>query len=198
MLRQMWSHQSSLLFLDLAGCGRCHRGVVRHPYRAAEVVHGKLLWDEAFCEAKPEAGVPEDEQKNRFCCRFSTQDTRPVGDRWCDPIQLVDGHWSADGSSVVVADVAGQWHLYSCGAFTFPARPIYDHFLSSDYAALVRDGNQFVLDAESQQPPHISQQKCSPAPLTLAQHNLWLNPLILLCKSHTMHSRMSGLMERCV
>ncbi len=85
-----------------------------------------------------------------------------MGDRWCDPIQLVDGHWSADGSSVVVADVAGQWHLYSCGTFRFPARPIYDHFLSSDYATLIRDANQFVLDAESQQPPHISQQKCLP------------------------------------
>ncbi|KAK9915369.1 hypothetical protein WJX75_008121 [Coccomyxa subellipsoidea] len=94
----------------------------------------------------------------RALTRFSTQDTRPAGDRWCDPIQLVDGHWSADGASVVVADVAGQWHLYSCGNFTFPARALYDHFLSGDYTALVRDASQFVLDADSQQPPHISQQ----------------------------------------
>lgn len=72
----------------------------------------------------------------------------------------MDGHWSADGASVVVADVAGQWHLYSCGNFTFPARALYDHFLSGDYTALVRDASQFVLDADSQQPPHISQQKC--------------------------------------
>jgi hypothetical protein len=74
-------------------------------------------------------------------------------------IQLVDGHWSQDGSSVVVTDVAGQWHLYSVGHFTFPTRGLYDQFFASDYAALVRDANQYVLDAETQLPPHVRQQR---------------------------------------
>ena len=91
-------------------------------------------------------------------CRFSTQDTRPLGGRWCDPLQLVDGHWSRDGSSIIVADVAGQWHLYSMGHFSFPSRGLYDQFFSSDYAPVLRDVMRFVLDAETQQPPHLRQK----------------------------------------
>ena len=90
-------------------------------------------------------------------CRFSTQDTRPVEGRWCDPLQLVDGHWSHDGSSIIVADVAGQWHLYSMGQFAFPTRGLYDQFFASDYAPMVRDVNEYVLDQETQQPPHLRQ-----------------------------------------
>ena len=96
-------------------------------------------------------------QAPRCARRFSTQDTRPMGGRWCDPLQLVDGHWSRDGSSIVVADVAGQWHLYSMGRFTFPSRGLYDQFLSSDYAPLLHI-RQVVLDAETQQPPHLRQK----------------------------------------
>ena len=95
---------------------------------------------------------------SRGACRFSTQDTRPRGGRWCDALQLVDGHWSCDGSSIVVADVAGQWHLYSMGRFSFPSRGLYDQFLSSDYAPVLRDALRFVLDAETQQPPHLRQK----------------------------------------
>ena len=40
---------------------------------------------------------------------FSTADTCPVrGGRWSDPLQVVDGHFSPDGTSLVVSDVAGQ------------------------------------------------------------------------------------------
>ena len=46
-------------------------------------------------------------------CSFSTADTRPDGRAWPEPVQLVDGHWVPDGTGFAVADVAGQWHLYS-------------------------------------------------------------------------------------
>ena len=81
-----------------------------------------------------------------------------MGGRWCDALQLVDGHWSRDGSSIVVADVAGQWHLYSVGRFGFPSRGLYDQFLGSDYAPVQRDVRQFILDVETQQPPHVRQK----------------------------------------
>jgi hypothetical protein len=85
-------------------------------------------------------------------------------------IQVVDGHWSQDGSSVVVTDVAGQWHLYSVGAFAFPGACLYDQFVASDYLALVRDANQYVLDAETQLAPHLRQQRCA-----------WKRPVSLSC-----------------
>ena len=96
--------------------------------------------------------------------RFSTQDTRPVGERWCDPLQLVDGHWSADGCALALADVAGQWHLYAIGQFNYPgAGLLHDQFLAGDYAPLLRDGGQHVLDADTQQPPHVRQARCAAA-----------------------------------
>ena len=91
-------------------------------------------------------------------CRFSTQDTRPIGGRWCDALQLVDGHCSPGRSSITVPDAAGRWLLYALGRFSFPSRGLYDQFLSSDYAPVLRDVRQFVLDAETQQPPHLRQK----------------------------------------
>lgn len=44
------------------------------------------------------------------------------------------------------------------GHFTFPSRGLYDQFFQSDYALVVRDVNQFVLDQETQQPPHVRQK----------------------------------------
>ncbi|KAL0034434.1 hypothetical protein WJX79_002167 [Trebouxia sp. C0005] len=87
---------------------------------------------------------------------FSTKDTRPdVHGSWTDHIQLVDGHWSPDGSSLVVSDVAGQWHMYSVGAPTMVKHARYDQFLESDYDRLTRDVNNAVIDDNTQQPPHL-------------------------------------------
>ena len=73
------------------------------------------------------------------------------------------GTGRGDGASLAVADVAGQWHLYAIGAWASPGRGLlYDQFFSSDYAPLVRDAAQYVLDAETQQPPHARQQRCPP------------------------------------
>ena len=45
-------------------------------------------------------------------CRFSTKQTRP-GDRdWPDPLELMDGHWAPDGTSLAVTDACGQLHIY--------------------------------------------------------------------------------------
>ncbi len=74
---------------------------------------------------------------------------------WTDHIQLVDGHWSPDGSSLVVSDVAGQWHMYSVGAPTMVKHARYDQFLESDYDRLTRDVNNAVIDDNTQQPPHL-------------------------------------------
>ena len=39
---------------------------------------------------------------------FTTQQTCPGGRRWVDPIPLLDGHFTPDGSGFAVTDVAGQ------------------------------------------------------------------------------------------
>jgi hypothetical protein len=110
------------------------------------------------------AGAQKKPHARLFWRRFSTQDTRPVEGRWCDALQVVDGHWAPDGCSLALADVAGQWHLYGVGAASFPAAAhLYDQFLASDYGPLVRDGGHFVLDADSQQPPHVHQLTCAPS-----------------------------------
>ncbi|GLC33664.1 hypothetical protein PLESTM_000098000 [Pleodorina starrii] len=89
---------------------------------------------------------------------FSTQDTFPGRGRWTDPLQLVDGHFSPDGSQLAVTDTAGQLHLYGSpctAAVEAMARAPYDQFLGSDYNGLVRDVNGWVLDELTQQPPHL-------------------------------------------
>ncbi len=47
--------------------------------------------------------------------RFSTQDTCPGARPWVDAIQMLDGHWAPDGTSLAVTDVAGQLHVYGLG-----------------------------------------------------------------------------------
>ena len=84
---------------------------------------------------------------------------------WTDHIQLVDGHWSPDGSSLVVSDVAGQWHAYSLGAPDMVKHACYDQFLESDYDRLTRDVNNAVIDDNTQQPPHMRPTRC-PLPST--------------------------------
>lgn len=87
---------------------------------------------------------------------------------WTDHIQLVDGHWSPDGSSLVVSDVAGQWHAYSVGAPDTVKHARYDQFLESDYDRLTRDVNNAVIDENTQLPPHLRPTRCTlTAPLAL-------------------------------
>ena len=96
-----------------------------------------------------------------LACSFSTQDTRPdVHTSWTDHIQLVDGHWAPDGTSLVVSDVAGQWHAYSLGAPDLVKHARYDQFLESDYDRLTRDVNNAVIDDNTQQPPHLRPTRC--------------------------------------
>jgi hypothetical protein len=53
----------------------------------------------------------------------------------------VDGHWSPDGQSLAVTDVAGQWSLYGHGEpdHLLLAAP-YDQFFDRDYSLVSRAG----------------------------------------------------------
>ncbi len=96
--------------------------------------------------------------------RFSTRDTRPGGDSWVDVIQLVDGHWTPDGESLVVSDVAGQFHLYRVGSAELMAYARYDQFFSSDYRPIRNDGEGHVLDEETGIEAHIRTDRCVQCP----------------------------------
>lgn len=73
--------------------------------------------------------------------RFSSSDTIPLArGSWAAPtIQLVDGHFSPDGSAFAVADVAGQFSLYGAGpaADLLRAAP-YDQFFKKDYDPIMQ------------------------------------------------------------
>ena len=71
-------------------------------------------------------------------CSWNSADTFPLRyGHWADAIQIVDGHWSPDGGSLVVADVAGQWSLYGHGEpdHLLLAAP-YDQFFDRDYCSV--------------------------------------------------------------
>ncbi|KAL4448446.1 hypothetical protein ABPG75_005665 [Micractinium tetrahymenae] len=88
--------------------------------------------------------------------RFSSRQTRPDGRSWPDLIPLSDGHFSPDGRSITVTDVAGQLHHYVLGPrCALLARAPYDQFLTTDYNALMRDLQHNVVDAETQLAPHL-------------------------------------------
>lgn len=93
----------------------------------------------------------------RCFCSFSSADTCPHSKaRWPDALQLVDGHFSPGGLSILVSDVAGQFSLYGMGT-PDPGllRAPYDQFLNQDYSELIRDQAQNVLDLATQLPPHL-------------------------------------------
>eukprot|EP00879_Flechtneria_rotunda_P018580 GHRR01019496.1.p1 GENE.GHRR01019496.1~~GHRR01019496.1.p1 ORF type:complete len:368 (+),score=107.75 GHRR01019496.1:129-1232(+) len=93
-----------------------------------------------------------------MCChlalhRFSSSDTLPSArGSWAPPIiQLVDGHFSPDGTSFCVSDVAGQFSVYALG----PPTPLllsapYDQFFIKDYEPTVQD-HQTVWDSADQE-----------------------------------------------
>ncbi|PSC70372.1 WD40 YVTN repeat-like-containing domain,Bromodomain isoform [Micractinium conductrix] len=88
--------------------------------------------------------------------RFTSRQTRPDGRSWPDLLPLSDGHFSPDGASITVSDVAGQMHQYTLGArCALLARAPYDQFFSTDYNPLLRDLQHNVLDAVTQLPPHV-------------------------------------------
>lgn len=92
---------------------------------------------------------------------FSTRSTKPGYGAWADAIELVDGHWSKDGSGLIVSDVAGQWHVYGMGPTDLMQRSRYDQFLTSEWHGLMRDTAGNVLDIETQQAPHIRSPRSS-------------------------------------
>lgn len=89
--------------------------------------------------------------RRKLLCRFSSSDTLPLArGSWAPPtIQLVEGCFSPDGTSFVVADVAGQFSLYGLG----PPAPVllaapYDQFFQRDYDRIVQDAAGFAAYAD--------------------------------------------------
>lgn len=84
-------------------------------------------------------------------CRLSSSDTPPLArGSWAPPvIQVVEGRFSPDGTSFVVADVAGQFSIYALG----PPPPLllaapYDQFFSRDYDPITHDTAGFAAYAD--------------------------------------------------
>ncbi|KAI8471016.1 MAG: hypothetical protein J3K34DRAFT_520916 [Monoraphidium minutum] len=91
---------------------------------------------------------------------FDSADTFPLAGRWTDVLPIVDAKWSPDGAQIAASDAAGCLSVYSLG---HPedgaglARAPFDQFLSSDYSPLGRDLRGWVVDAQEQAPPHLTQ-----------------------------------------
>ncbi len=70
-----------------------------------------------------------------------------------DDLELVDGQWAPDGSSLVVSDMYGRFSFYGTSDGSNMNRAKFDQFFSSDYNTLVRDQAGNVVDGVSQLPP---------------------------------------------
>ncbi|XP_050376385.1 uncharacterized protein LOC126793802 isoform X2 [Argentina anserina] len=69
-------------------------------------------------------------------------------------VKLVDGKFSADGTSIVLSDDVGQIYLINTGEGESQKDAKYDQFFLGDYRPLVRDNAGHILDQETQLPPH--------------------------------------------
>ncbi|CAM9632001.1 unnamed protein product [Scytosiphon promiscuus] len=78
-----------------------------------------------------------------------------------DSVAVLDGVFSPDGNSIAVADSLGRWTLYGTGQRTDETvagkKVPLEQYFTSDYRELVRDQRQHVVDAFTQQPPHLAQ-----------------------------------------
>ncbi|PON72397.1 Guanine nucleotide-binding protein, beta subunit [Trema orientale] len=64
--------------------------------------------------------------------------------------KLVDGKFSADGTSIVLSDDVGQIYLINTGQGESQKDAKYDQFFLGDYRPVVRDASGNVLDQETQ------------------------------------------------
>ncbi|KAL6184879.1 hypothetical protein ACLB2K_046278 [Fragaria x ananassa] len=69
-------------------------------------------------------------------------------------VKLVDGKFSADGTSIVLSDDVGQIYLINTGEGESQKDAKYDQFFLGDYRPLVRDNAGHLLDQETQLPPY--------------------------------------------
>ncbi|CAM9453617.1 unnamed protein product, partial [Ectocarpus sp. 13 AM-2016] len=76
-------------------------------------------------------------------------------------VAVLDGVFSPDGNSIAVADVVGRWTLYGTGHRTDETvagkKVPLEQYFTSDYRELLRDERHNVVDAFTQQPPHLAQ-----------------------------------------
>lgn len=71
------------------------------------------------------------------------------------PPCLLDGHFAPDGLAFVLSDSAGLVHLYGTGPRGRLAAAPREQFFGADYAPLLRDAHNAVLDAATHLPPHL-------------------------------------------
>ncbi|XP_062083588.1 uncharacterized protein LOC133789944 isoform X2 [Humulus lupulus] len=64
--------------------------------------------------------------------------------------KLVDGKFSADGTSIVLSDDVGQIYLINTGQGESQKDAKYDQFFLGDYRPVIRDASGNVLDQETQ------------------------------------------------
>lgn len=72
-----------------------------------------------------------------------------------DPAAILDGKWARDGLSFACGDIMG--HLIICGfGESEPFKKVPDNvFFHTDYRPLQWDRNGFVIDEQTQCPPHL-------------------------------------------
>ncbi|KAH1259844.1 Bromodomain and WD repeat-containing protein 1 [Glycine max] len=68
--------------------------------------------------------------------------------------KLVDGKFSPDGTSIVLSDDVGQIYFLNTGQGESQKDAKYDQFFLGDYRPLIQDTQGYVLDQETQLPPH--------------------------------------------
>ncbi|VVA25341.1 PREDICTED: bromodomain and WD [Prunus dulcis] len=69
-------------------------------------------------------------------------------------VKLVDGKFSADGTSIVLSDDVGQVYLINTGEGESQKDAKYDQFFLGDYRPLARDDSGYPIDQETQLPAY--------------------------------------------
>ncbi|KAL6076121.1 Bromodomain and WD repeat-containing protein 3 [Balamuthia mandrillaris] len=69
--------------------------------------------------------------------------------------QLYDGRFAQDGSHFAVSDHEGHLTLYGTGSRRRYAGVPLEQFFHTDYSPLLRDSNHWVIDQQTQLPPHL-------------------------------------------
>uniref|UniRef100_A0A1X7SPL1 Uncharacterized protein n=1 Tax=Amphimedon queenslandica TaxID=400682 RepID=A0A1X7SPL1_AMPQE len=68
---------------------------------------------------------------------------------------IFDCKWSPDGLTVAAADIFGYLTIFGFGSSTPYEQHPEEQFFHTDYRPLMRDRNNYVVDEQTQLPPHL-------------------------------------------